>query len=156
MSLPSNRPVDWEALVCEHENRLYRAALAILGDSQEAEDAVQEAFIAFWQKAPADLREPGAWLTRVLVNGCRSRLRSPWRRRSVPLPDTLSVPGPEARQELEELQRLKWEDRLVIHLFYFEQLSTAQIATLTGWREGTVRARLTRARGRLKRLLTGE
>ena len=156
MSLPSNRPVDWETFVCKHENRLYRAALAILGNSHEAEDAVQDAFVIFWQKAPADLREPGAWLMKVLINGCRSRLRSPWRRRSIPLPDTLSVPGPEFPRELEELQQLSAEDRAVIHLFYFEQLSTAQIAQLTGWREGTVRSRLTRARGRLKRLLTGE
>lgn len=155
MSLPSNRPVDWEAFVIEHENRLYRAALAILGNPQEAEDAVQDAFVAFWQKAPTDLREPDAWLMRVLINSCRSRLRSPWRRRS-PLPDGLAVPGPEARQELEELQQLRPEDRTVIHLFYFEQLTTAQIARLTGWREGTVRSRLTRARSRLKRLLTGE
>ena len=36
----SNRPVDWEALVTDNENRLYRAALAILGDSQEAERCV--------------------------------------------------------------------------------------------------------------------
>ena len=76
----SNRPVDWEALVTDNENRLYRAALAILGDPQEAEDAVQDAFLVFLEKAPADLEHPGAWLMRVLVNGCRSRLRLAWRR----------------------------------------------------------------------------
>ena len=43
MSQKSNRPVDWEALVTQNENRLYRAALAILGDPHEAEDAVQDA-----------------------------------------------------------------------------------------------------------------
>ena len=62
----SNRPVDWEALVTDNENRLYRAALAILGDSQEAEDAVQDAFLVFLEKAPADLDRPDAWLMRVL------------------------------------------------------------------------------------------
>ena len=77
----SNRPVDWEALVTDNENRLYRAALAILGDSQEAEDAVQDAFLVFLEKAPADLDRPDAWLMRVLVNGCRDRLRAAWRRR---------------------------------------------------------------------------
>ena len=48
----SNRPVDWEALVTQNEDRLYRAALAILGDPQEAEDAVQDAFVRFLEKAP--------------------------------------------------------------------------------------------------------
>lgn len=70
----------WEALVTDNENRLYRAALAILGDSQEAEDAVQDAFLVFLEKAPADLDRPDAWLMRVLVNGCKSRLRLAWRR----------------------------------------------------------------------------
>ena len=40
-----HRPVDQEQLVKENENRLYRAALAILGDRHEAEDAVQDAFV---------------------------------------------------------------------------------------------------------------
>ena len=39
MSRTSNRPVDWEMLVTHNETRLYRAALAILGDPHEAEDA---------------------------------------------------------------------------------------------------------------------
>ena len=98
----SNRPVDWEALVTDNENRLYRAALAILGDSQEAEDAVQDAFLVFLEKAPADLDRPDAWLMRVLVNGCKSRLRLAWRRVG-PLPDTLPAPALEERAELEEL-----------------------------------------------------
>ena len=72
----SNRPVDWETLVKENEDRLYRAALAILGDAQEAEDAVQDTFLKFLEKAPAELDSPPAWLMRVLVNGCRDRLRA--------------------------------------------------------------------------------
>lgn len=89
----SNRPVDWEALVTDNENRLYRAALAILGDSQEAEDAVQDAFLVFLEKAPADLDRPDAWLMRVLVNGCKSRLRLAWRRVG-PLPGHAAPPPP--------------------------------------------------------------
>ena len=155
MSHTSDRPVDWETLVTENENRLYRAALAILGDPQEAEDAVQDAFLAFLEKAPDDLEHPGAWLMRVAVNSCRSRLRRAWRR-ELPLPDTLPAPGPEERQELEELFALPPEDRAVIHLFYYEGLSTGEIARLTGQAEGTVRSRLSRARARLRRLLEGE
>ena len=71
-----DRTDNWEELVQSQENRLYRAALAILGSRQEAEDAVQDTFLAFWEKAPAGLRDEGAWLTRVLVNNCRSRLRT--------------------------------------------------------------------------------
>ncbi len=152
MSQQSNRPVDWEALVTQNENRLYRTALAILGDPQEAEDAVQDAFVRFLERAPGDLENPAAWLARVLVNGCKSRLRLAWRRVG-PLPDTLAVPGPEEREELEELFSLPPEDRAVIHLHYYEGWSTGEIAQMLGLRPGTVRSRLSRAREKLRRLL---
>ena len=152
MSQKSNRPVDWEALVTHNETRLYRAALAILGDPQEAEDAVQDAFVRYLEKAPADLENSSAWLMRVLVNGCKSRLRLAWRRVG-PLPETLAAPGPEERQELEELFALPPEDRVAIHLHYYEGYSTDEIAQILGCRPGTVRSRLSRARDRLRKLL---
>ena len=152
MSHGSNRPVDWETLVAQNENRLYRTALTILGDPQEAEDAVQDAFVRFLEHRPENLEAPGAWLMRVLVNGCKSRLRLAWRRVG-PLPDTLAAPGPEEREELEELFSLPPEDRVVIHLHYYEGWTTAEIARMLGQRPGTVRSRLSRARERLRKLL---
>ena len=154
MSRTSSRPVDWEALVISNETRLYRVALAILGDPQEAEDAVQDAFVTYLEKAPEGLERPEAWLTRVLVNGCKSRLRLAWRRVG-PLPDTLPAPREEEREVLEELFALPPADRAVLHLFYYEGYSTQEIAHLTGQRPGTVRSRLSRARGKLKELLKG-
>lgn len=152
MSQTSSRPVDWEELVTQNENRLYRAALAILGDPQEAEDAVQDAFVRFLEKAPEQLDSPAAWLTRVLVNGCKSRLRLAWRRVG-PLPETLPAPDPQEREELEELYSLPPEDRAVIHLYYCEGYSTDEIARILGQRPGTVRSRMSRARGKLRKLL---
>ena len=52
MDKPSSRPVDWETLVQDNERKLYRAALAILGDPHEAEDAVRTPFCAFWSARP--------------------------------------------------------------------------------------------------------
>lgn len=152
MSRKSNRPVDWETLVTQNENRLYRAALAILGHPQEAEDAVQDTFLRFLEKAPENLEYPSAWLMRVLVNGCKSRLRLAWRRVG-PLPDTLPAPGPEEREELEELFSLPPEDRAIIHLHYYEGYSTAELARMLDCQPGTVRSRLFRARERLKKLI---
>ena len=110
MSSESNRPVDWEALVSQNENRLYRAALSLLGDPQEAEDAVQDAFVRYLERAPEELENPGAWLMRVLVNNCKSRLRLAWRRVGS-LPDTLPAPAVEEREVLEELFALPPADR---------------------------------------------
>ena len=86
-----------EELVNTYETTLYRAALAILGDAHEAEDAVQDAFLRCLEKAP-DFESPAharAWLLRVTVNGCKSRLRAPWRRRTAPLLDAYPAAAPE-------------------------------------------------------------
>ena len=147
-----------ETVIRTYENTLYRAALSILGDPQEAEDVVQEAFLRLWEKAPI-FESPAherAWLLKVAVNGCKSRLRSPWHRRTAPLLDSYPAADPEEQAVLEVIQSLPPKDRTVLHLYYYEGYQTAEIATMTGWREGTVRSRLARARDRLRELLKGE
>ena len=151
-------PVRLEEAISTYENTLYRAALAILGDAHEAEDAVQDAFLRYWERAPdfPDAARERAWLLTVTVNGCRSRLRSPWRRRTAPLLDAYPAEDPEERELLEAVQALPPRDRAVVHLYYYEGYQTAEIAAMTGQREGTVRSRLSRARARLRELLKGE
>lgn len=147
-----------ESLIQIHQNTLYRAALAILGDAHEAEDAVQDAFLRCLEKEP-EFESPDhekAWLLRVTVNGCKSRLRSPWRRRTAPLLDSYPASGPEEQSLMEAIGALPARDRAVLHLYYYEGYQTAEIAGMTGWREGTVRSRLTRARAKLGALLKGE
>ena len=147
-----------EELVNTYETTLYRAALAILGDAHEAEDAVQDAFLRCLEKAP-DFESPAharAWLLRVTVNGCKSSLRAPWRRRTAPLLDAYPAAAPEEGTLLEAMQALPARDRAVLHLYYYEGYQTAEIAALTGLREGSVRSRLTRARTRLRQVLKGE
>ena len=57
---------------------------------------------------------------------------------------------------LEVIQSLPPKDRAALHLYYYEGYQTAEIAAMTGWREGTVRSRLARARDKLRELLKGE
>ena len=151
----AERRTDWERLVLEQEDRLYRAALAILGSVPEAEDAVQDTFLTFWEKAPADLRDEGAWLMRVLVNRCRSRLRAAGRRETLPLWEELPAPEPAEQELLEELYALPPPDRVVIHLFYYEGYATREIAHMLKCRPGTVWSRLSRAREKLRKHLEG-
>lgn len=147
-----------ETVIRTYENTLYRAALSILGDPQEAEDVVQDTFLRLWEKAPI-FESPAherAWLLKVAVNGCKSRLRAPWRRRTAPLLDSYPAADPEEQALMEVIQSLPPKDRTVLHLYYYEGYQTAEIAAMTGWREGTVRSRLARARDRLRDLLKGE
>ncbi len=156
----SRRPMDWEALLFRNENHMYRAALAILGNREEARDAVQDALLKYLEKRPAlkDEEHERAWLLRVTVNGCKSRLRSPWRKRRVELCAALETAAPEEadHEELLALEALPDQDRAAIHLHYYEGYTTAEIAAMTGEAEGTVRSRLHRARQKLRRILEGE
>lgn len=147
----------FEELVRRQENRVYRTALAILGNIQDAEDQTQETFLRYLEKRPVFESETHemAWLLTVTRNGCISRLRSK-QRQNLPLEIDIPTPGPEEREEIEELFALPAEDREVLHLYYYEGYSTREIAKIIGVREGTVRSRLSRARGKLKALLEVE
>ena len=68
----------FEVLVRSRVDRLHRTACAILGNEADAYDATQDAFLLAWQQLPR-LRDAGAfdaWLTRIIVNACRMRLRA--------------------------------------------------------------------------------
>ena len=158
MAYKSYRPEDFEAIVTKHENRLYRTALAITGNMSDAEDIVQEAFLRAYERVPDFETEEHekAWLIRVTVNLCNSRLRSPWRKRIVPLLDSYPTSEPEQHELLEQIMTLPTKYRTVIHLFYYERYSIKDISELTGQKESTVRSHLTRARQKLKSILKEE
>jgi RNA polymerase sigma-70 factor (ECF subfamily) len=158
MAYKSYRPEDFEAIVTKHENRLYRTALAITGNMSDAEDIVQEAFLRAYERAPDFETEEHekAWLIRVTVNLCNSRLRSPWRKRIIPFLDSYPTSEPEQHELLEQIMTLPTKYRTVIHLFYYERYSIKDISELTGQKESTVRSHLTRARQKLKSFLKEE
>ncbi len=155
MAYKSYRLEGFETFVTKHENRLYRTALAITGNMSDAEDIVQEVFLRAYEKAPEFESEEHekAWLIRVTVNLCNSRLRSPWRKRTVPLLDSYPATEPEQYELLEQIMTLPPKYRTVIHLFYYEGYSIKGISELTGQKESTVRSHLTRARQKLKSVL---
>lgn len=141
----------------------YRLAAVILGDRVEAEDAVHDAALLAW-RGFASLRERGrfdAWFGRILVNGCRDRLRAR-RRRPVVVPLALRATGPgtatadrsAAVADRDALQRaidgLDPDHAVVVVLRYFTDLTVPQIADRLGIAEGTVKSRLHHALRRLR------
>ena len=149
---------DWlEEAVYQHENRLFRAAVAIVGNKTEAEDIVQSAFVKLWEKQPTfeSLAHQTAWLITVTVNLCKSRLRSHWWKKTVPLLLTYPAQNDDQHEVMEAIFALTPKYRTVIHLFYYEGYSTAEIAEITKQKETTVRQQLTRARRMLKDFLEG-
>ena len=147
-----------EAVIRRYSDMVYRLAFARTGNRSDAEDLYQEVFLRYLTKAPAFTSEGHrkAWLLRVAVN-CANRFHTaPWRKRTEPLSEALSVPAPEGDDLWEELRRLPEKDRTVLHLYYYEDMTTEEIAQMLDRNPATVRSQLLRARAKLKKLLVEE
>lgn len=153
-------------LMRRHSRPLLALALHTLGNLQDAEDAVQDAFISAWRRLP-EFRHACAfstWMYRITVNRCLNSLRRP----PAPVPlsaaaessagtdaspaqaaqeDALAQALTEALGALEPRQRICWILRELHGLPY------QQIAQVTGTSEQTVRGRLYRARRSLKEMM---
>jgi RNA polymerase sigma-70 factor (ECF subfamily) len=153
-------------LVDRHHARCLRAATHLLGDADEAEDAVQDAFVRAYRHL-ASYREQdrfGAWLLRIVVNQCRTRAAR--QSRYARLDDNeqalerelaLGRPGTDASDRRAELAhalaQLGPEQREAIVLRFAEELSYDEMATLTGVGVSALKMRVQRACTRLRTLL---
>jgi RNA polymerase sigma-70 factor (ECF subfamily) len=149
----------------DHLDRLYRAARAMTGSREEAEDLVQETYTRVlkkprWLRSDDDL----GYLLRVLRNTHYSRLRAAGRRlRPEPLPEQLdrvedrSAPAPEEALEIEAVYALIAElpdpFREALVAIDLVGLSYREAAQALHVREATITTRLYRARQRLARAL---
>lgn len=135
-------------------------AVATALSGYDGEDLVQDAMVKAlvnWDRV-SRLERPGGWCHRVLVNLCRSR----WRRRRTEARflgrlrrDEPATPGPsvEALAFWSAVRELPERPRLAVTLYYAGDRSVAEVATILGVPEGTIRSDLTRARAALSREL---
>ena len=146
-----------EEAMSRYQTMVFRLAYSYTRSRSDAQDICQEVFLRYFCRRPpfASEEHRRAWLLRVTVNRCKSHLGSWWVRRTVPLDDRIPMPEPELLQLDEALRQLPEKDRLVIHLFYYDECSTREIAKLMHTTEGAVRTRLTRARQHLGEILKG-
>ena len=149
-----------EQVVRQYADTVYRLALANTHNPADADDIFQAVFLKYAQKHPVFASEEHrkAWLIRVTVNCCRSHYRSNWWKRILPLEEAAhaTVMDDHDPALAEALAAIPAKYRTVIHLHYFENYDTSEIAGVTGQQPSTVRAQLTRARQMLKELLKGE
>ena len=96
------------------------------------------------------------WLIRVTINQCKHLFRSPWRKveNIDDYAATLSFGQTEDRELFCTVMSLEQKYRTVMLLYYYEGYSTAEIASLLGVPANTVSTRLSRARAKLKNVLT--
>jgi RNA polymerase sigma-70 factor (ECF subfamily) len=154
----------YSRLVDRHYDRCARVAVRILGNREDAEEALQDAFLrAFRALADYEDRERfSAWLTRILVNQCRTMLARTRRREAFfldvePRELDLTVDGTHgggAWPELEHaLAQLPLEQREAVVLRYADDLTYEEMARITGAGQSALKMRVQRAFARLRALL---
>ena len=167
----------FEALVNRYEKKIYRLGMNITGNQQDAEDVLQEAFLKAFEHLP-DFRADSrfyTWIVRIAVNQALMKLRKRRTSREVPMEASADEngdvavrdyadwkPNPEqqyAKAELEEILQRAANDlpegfRTVFYLRDVEGLSTEETAEMLNLSIGAVKARLFRARLRLREDLT--
>ncbi len=160
----------YEPLVRAYEPTGLRLALGIMGNLEDAMDALQEAFVKAYQSLGRfDLSRPfGPWFFQILRNQCRDKLRSRRARFKVEALDARpasrpasSGTSPERLREKAEARELLWrglerigdDHREILVLKELQGFRYSEIAAILGIPEGTVASRLYHARRALKEAL---
>jgi RNA polymerase sigma-70 factor (ECF subfamily) len=150
----------WESDVARR--RCLREARRILRDRDDAEEAVQEAFIRAWRSRASCRANPLPWLVQITRNEAFRLAARRQRRRASEVFDERTDLLPARDTELgldrtidsvateQALALLGAEDRRLMHLRYVEDLTQGQVAARVGMPEGTVKVRLHRARLQLR------
>ncbi|WP_246027737.1 sigma-70 family RNA polymerase sigma factor [Lysinibacillus antri] len=146
-------------LVKEVEPSLYRIAYSILRSDEDCLDAAQEAIMKAYVSIHT-LKHPQyfkTWLIRILIRECTALLKE--RNKVVAL--NSDVKEPHATYHMEDnlelnnaIRNLEADHRVVITLFYLQDLSVKDIAEIIEQPVGTVKSRLSRARNKLKEMLS--
>ncbi|MBI4565414.1 MAG: RNA polymerase sigma factor [Planctomycetes bacterium] len=150
-------------LVETHYDRLFRVACALVHDREAVEDLTQETFTVALKAIARFRGESGifTWLVGILKRQWLKRQQQDARfRRAARIQVEAVSPPVGAPGETDELmrrafRRLGADDRLILELFHFEELSYAEIARALDIPEGTVKSRLFSARQKLRGLLEG-
>jgi len=161
-----------KALVERYKARAYYLALGIIGNKDEAMDISQEAFIRVFRSACTFMPEQRffPWFYSIIVNLCRDCLkrREKWDSKEVDIneyefilpdestPEKTLIKKETCRALRKAIMQLDFDDREIIMLKHFRDMSYDEIATLLNIPKGTVMSRLYYARRKLARILGNE
>jgi RNA polymerase sigma factor (sigma-70 family) len=147
-----------EYLVQQYQENLYLASFSICRNQQDAEDVVQDTFLKYLHTSKDFESEEHikAWLIRVAVNKSKNILTTFWYRKKESLEDYMNSasfeePGDQALAGA--VLSLPKSYRIVIHLYYYEDYSVAEISQILAISESAVKNRLLRGRRLLQRKL---
>lgn len=163
----------FEELIRQYEKKVYTLCFRMCGNSEDAEEAAQDAFLALWRGIDRFRQESSlsTWIYRLATNACIDTLRRRKKQSgSVSLDDEElfvdavdTSPQPQETVEHREAQKLLQEGlaalpeeyRKVLILREIEGLSYTEIAESASIELGTVKSRISRGRSLLRNFLSG-
>lgn len=155
---------DAEEIVKRFSTMIYRLAVSNLKTKSDADDAYQDVFLSYIREIKKGRvfeseEHLKAWLIRTTINRCKTHFASAWFRKTTELEDNIEdcfeVFSDKGYDLHNALMQIPQKYRSLIHLYYFEQYTTEEIAVITGENGSTVRTQLARARNKLKDILKG-
>lgn len=146
-----------EYIVNTYADMVYKFALSLTKNKDRADDIFQEVFLRYSKTLPLFENEEHAkaWFFTVTRNCCRSYMTSAFIKHHVPLDIDIPVETNDEHAIYFYVLKLPEKYRMVIHLFYYEQLTTKQIAHILHKKDATIRTWLKRAREQLKTMMEG-
>lgn len=141
------------AAIDAFSDMLYRLILSYTSDPAASEDILQDVFVSYLTDPTRflDREHEKAWLLRVTINACKKYHRSFWNRNRAELDEIGHFQTQEQSEVLELVMALPAKYRLVVHLYYYEELSVRDIGQLLRLKESTIQSRLHRARQKLRK-----
>lgn len=157
-----------ETVVDLYGKMIYRLAYAKTSNIHDAEDIMQEVFLRYAKigkegKIFENEEHRKAWLLRVTVNCSKTAMNLSWHRRrsDEQLDEKMTACDSEIKKTdnklsvREAVASLPEKYRVIVHLYYYEELSVSEIGDIAGISENTVRTRLHRAKEKLRKILKG-
>lgn len=151
-----------EFVLQKYSKMVYQLAYVRTKNRADAEDLLQEVFLRFLKSNIPfnDDEHCKAWLIRTTINCSKNLLTSAWFRKTVFLEDGLENYANVAKKGKSDVfyavLELPVKYRVVVHLYYYEDFSVAEISTMLNRKESTVKTQLYRARELLKKKLQGD
>ncbi len=144
-----------ETIVYTYGDTLYRLCYIMLQNCSDAEDVVEETIIKYIEKKPQFKNEEHikAWLITVAKNKCRDLLRYRLKHSHFNIDEVIETPTEKEKNEsdiLHVLMTLPEKFRLVLTLYYVEELKIEEIAKIIGKTQSAVKMRLQKGRRLLK------
>lgn len=144
--------------VKRNSNRLYLIALSYFQNHHDAEDVMQDTLLKLWKtnKTFNDDEHMDKWLTITCVHKCKDHFKSPFVKNNVALDEAKDLYTFDTVKNFDvfnAIMSLPQKERLVVHLFYYEDMQINEISQIIKCKPSAVKTRLHRARTHLKEIL---